>query len=150
VQDPNGNHITAGYAGDLLTSLTHSSGQYLQIAYNGAGRIQFITDHLGRQTILGYDGANEHLLSAQYYDGRTASYAYAGAPASSRHALTNVTAACCQNRHFTYDAQGRLQSTFRNNNAELVTFTYDSTGKVTVTDALTNSAKFYLDHRDCW
>lgn len=40
VQDPNGNRISCGYSSDLLTSLTHSSGQYLQLTYNGAGRIR--------------------------------------------------------------------------------------------------------------
>ena len=36
VQDTNGNRITAGYSGGLLTSLTHSDGQSIQIAYNVA------------------------------------------------------------------------------------------------------------------
>jgi len=44
VEDTNGNCITASYSGSLLTSLKHSSGQTVQIAYNAAGRIQTITD----------------------------------------------------------------------------------------------------------
>ncbi len=147
VQDLNGNRITCGYTGGVLTSLVHSSGQQLTIGYAG-NRIQAITDHLARQTVFGYDGAYEHLLTAQYYDGRTASYAYAGAPTSNRHALTEVANSCCTRRYFTYDAQGRLNSTYRDGNAELATFTYDAVGKVTATDAFGGASKFFFDHRD--
>jgi len=147
VEDPNGNRINCDYSGTNLASLTHSSGQQLTIGYGAGGCVASITDHLGRQTVLNYDGANEHLLSAQYYDGRTASYAYAGAPASSRHALTEVANSCCTRRYFTYDTQGRLSSTHRDDNAEAVTFSYDTTGTVTATHALTNSGQFYFDHR---
>ena len=48
VQDTNGNRITAGYTGGLLTSLTHSSGQSLTLAYNAAGLVSTITDSAGR------------------------------------------------------------------------------------------------------
>jgi len=148
VADPNGNRITCGYSDDLLTSLTHSSGQYLQIAYNPAGRIQSITDQLGRQTVLGYDGASEHLVSAQYYDGRTATYAYQSPVGSAAaHALTEVANSCCTDRFFTYDAQGRLSVTYLEGNAEAITFSYDSAGQVTATDALGNASKFYFDYR---
>jgi len=147
VQDLNGNRITCGYSGSLLTSLTHSSGQQLTIGYAG-NRIQGITDHLGRQTVLAYDGANEHLLTAQYYDGRTATYQYQSLLASAAaHALIEVANSCCTRRYFTYDAQGRLNGTYRNGNAEAVTFAYDSTGKVTATDALGGASQFYFDHR---
>ena len=50
VQDLNNNRITLGYIGGLLTSLTHSSGQNVQISYNGAGLIQTVTDSFGHQT----------------------------------------------------------------------------------------------------
>jgi RHS repeat-associated protein len=148
VQDPNGNRITAGYSGNLLTSLTHSSGQRLTISYGAGGRVANITDHLGRQTILSYDGSGEHLLSAQYYDSRTATYEYQSLLTSAAtHALTSVANSCCARRYFTYDAQGRLSSTYRDGNAEAVTFTYDSAGKVIATDALGGASKFYFDHR---
>jgi len=147
VQDPNGSRITCGYSGNLLTSLTHSSGQQLTMGYGAGGRLASIADHLGRQTILSYDASGEHLLSAQYYDGRIASYAYAGAPTSSRHALTEVADSCCARRYFTYDAHGRLSGSHRDGNAEAVTFTYDTAGKVIATDALGGASKFYSDHR---
>jgi YD repeat-containing protein len=148
VQDPNGNRITAGYSGNLLTSLTHSSGQRLTIGYGAGGRVANITDDLGRQTILSYDGSGEHLLSAQYYDGRTATYEYQSLLTSAAtHALISVANSCCTRRYFTYDAQGHLAGTHLEGNAEAVTFTYDTAGKVTATDALGGASKFYFDHR---
>jgi len=147
VQDPNGNRITCGYSGSLLTGLTHSSGQHLTIGYGDAGRITSVTDRLNRPTVFSYDSGKEHLMGAQYYDGRTASYVYHVAPGSALHALTEVANSCCTRRYFTYDAQGRLSSTYRDGNAETVTFAYDTTGKVTATDALGGASKFYFEHR---
>ncbi len=148
IEDPHNNRITANYSGDLLASLTHSSGQSLGITYNAAGRIQSVTDHLGRQTQFSYDNAGEHLTGVQYYDGRTATYAYnAGQGSGLSHALTEVAKSCCSHQHFTYDAQGRLTGTHLDGNAQAVTFAYDSTGKVTATDALGHARKFYFDHR---
>jgi RHS repeat-associated protein len=147
VQDTNGNRITGGYTGTQLTSLTHSSGQSLQITYNAAGRIQSLMDHIGRETLFTYDGAGEHLLGAQYHDGRTATYNYNIASGATQHALTEVDNSCCNRRYFAYDAQGRLIGTYLAGNAEAVTFAYDSTGKTTVTDALGGASKFYFDHR---
>jgi len=147
VQDPNQNRITLGYSGGLLTSLTHSSGQSIQIAYNGAGHIQSLTDNLGRQTLLSYDDANEHLTGAQYFDGRTATYTYnVGQASSLSHSLTSVASSCCNWRYFSYDPLGRLVGTYLGGNAEALTFGYDA-GKVTVTDALGHASKFYYDHR---
>ena len=147
VQDLNGNRITLGYAGGLLTTLTHSSGQSLQLSYNGASRIQTCTDHLGRQTVLSYDGTNEQLTGAQYFDGRTAGYTYNLTPGVALHALTQVASSCCNRRYFDYDTQGRLAGTHLEGNAEAVTFAYDSAGRVAVTDALGNASRFYFDHR---
>src|SRR5262249_20238384 len=48
IQDTNGNRITAGYTNGLLTSLTHSSGQALTLAYNAAGLVSRVTDSAGR------------------------------------------------------------------------------------------------------
>jgi hypothetical protein len=52
IQDLNGNTITLGYTGNLLTSLTHSSGQYIHIGYNGAGLIQTLPIILGIKPFL--------------------------------------------------------------------------------------------------
>ena len=76
VQDTNGNRVTAGYSGGLLTSLNHSDGQSIEIAYNAADLISQVTDPFGRQTTFTYDAANQHLVSVQEFDGSTYAYTY--------------------------------------------------------------------------
>ena len=148
VEDTNGNRITAGYTGNLLTSLVHSSGQSLQIAYNTAGRIESITDPDGRQTLFSYDASNEHLISAREYDGKITSYSYTTPQGvSTQHALTSIEYPGGTHQYFAYDGQGRLLSIYRDGNAEKVDFTYDSAGKVTATNALGGSSKFFFDYR---
>jgi YD repeat-containing protein len=51
------------------------------------------------------------------------------------HALLAVFGDCCSEHHFEYDAQGRLAATHGANDAQRVTYAYDSTGTVMVTDA---------------
>ncbi len=145
IEDTNGNRITCTYTNGLLTDLAHSSGQYLHIAYNGAGRITSVDDSMGRQMTYAYDAANEHLLSVHNYDGRVTSYScITGQGPAYEHALRQITYPGNTHRYFTYDAQGHLSSISRDGEAERVTFAYDA-GKVIATDALGNSAKFYFD-----
>jgi YD repeat-containing protein len=67
VQDRNGNRITAGYTGGLLTSLTHSNGDQILLEYNGYGRIWHVTDPRGagveddHMTTFEYDASGEYL-----------------------------------------------------------------------------------------
>jgi YD repeat-containing protein len=144
----NGNTITLGYTGKQLTSLTHSSGQYIQIDYSGAGLIQTVTDSLGHQTTLTYDAGNQHLTGAHYFDGRTSTYTYnTTGNAAQMHELTAASMSCCNWRYFTYDSVGRLTGTYLGGNYEAVTFSYPSSGEVVATDALNNSSKFYYEHR---
>jgi RHS repeat-associated protein len=136
-QDTNGNRITAGYTNGLLTSLTHSSGQLLQIAYDGGGRIKTITDPAtSRTTTYTYDASNEHLMTVTTFDQRTTTYDYdvSGNPATA-NALLSVTHPEDTHEYFMYDAQGRLSDTYRDGGAEDVTYTYGPAGAVSATDA---------------
>ena len=145
-QESNGNRITCGYTGDLLTNLTVSTGQSLQIGYNAAGRIVSITDPDGRQAQFTYDAANEHLIAVQEYDGRITQYSYVtGQGAAREHALAQITYPDGTHRYFTYEANGRLARTFLDGNAEAIQFSYDSAGTVTATNALGDPAIFYFD-----
>ena len=148
VQDTNGNRITAAYTSGKLTSLTHSSGQFLAISYNAAGLIQNITDSANRATTYTYDASNQHLTEVQGYDGRVTRYTYGvGAGVTKEHALLSIEFPGSTHRYFTYDAQGRLASTFRDGEAERATFVYDQAGKVTVTNALGGVGKIFFDQR---
>jgi RHS repeat-associated protein len=148
VQDPNANRITCGYSGNQLVSLSHFSGQSLQLTYNGAGRIATITDPAGRQTILSYDGSDQHLVTAHYFDGSEIHYTYQiGLGATREHALTEIAYHGGNHRYFSYDAQGHLSGFSRDGGAEAVTFAYDSAGTVSATDADARTTRFFLDHR---
>ena len=71
VEDTDGNTITAGYTDGQLTSLTASSGQSLNIAYNAAGLIASVTDSAGRETTYQYDPTDTYLTSVTTFDGET-------------------------------------------------------------------------------
>jgi len=147
LQDLNGNTITLGYTGGLLTSVNHSSGQRIQLGYNAAGLIQTVTDNYGHQTILTYDAANQHLIGAQYFDGRTTTYTYnTSGSAPQIHELTGVANSCCNWRYFNYDNWGRLTGTYLGGNSEALTFSYPNSGQVNLTDALGNHTQFYYDN----
>lgn len=142
IQDTNGNRITAAYsASGQLSSLTHSSGQSLTIAYNAAGLIASITDSMGRQAIYIYDAANQHLLSVQTPQGTT-TYAYSiGNGAAKEHAITSIQFPDGTHSYFTYDSQGHIITTSRDDGAEQVIFSYGQPGEVTSTDAAGGSSK---------
>ena len=147
VEDPNGNRITAGYSGAQLIRLTHSSGQFLAIAYNTASRVQSLTDSMGRQTLFSYDPMGEHLLSARYFDEREETYRYSLAAGPAQHALTEAARSCCTgSEYFLYDGQGRLAEVHRAGGAESLSYTYGTGQKVTVTDAEGSAGSLYFDH----
>ncbi len=131
VQDTNGNRITAGYSGGLLTSLTQSDDQSLQIAYNAAGRITSVTDPFGRETIFNYDATNQYLTSVQEADGSTYTYTYdTGNGAARKNALVSTVNPDGRQQFFTYDFEGRLSGISANGGSEPITFAYGPAGEV--------------------
>jgi RHS repeat-associated protein len=148
VEDTSGNRITAGYSAGRLTSLTHSSGPFLALAYNAAGLIESVTTSDGRQARFTYDAAGEHLIAVLGYDGQITRYTYdTGHGAAREHALLSIEAPDGRHQFFAYDQQGRLASTSVEGNSELVTYAYDATGKVAITDATGAAGKLLFDHR---
>ncbi|HXG10972.1 MAG TPA: hypothetical protein VNK04_14525, partial [Gemmataceae bacterium] len=147
VEDPNGNRITATWTDTQLTRLTHSAGQFLQITYSG-GRIERLTDQAGRTVVFTYDPAREHLMSVQGIDGQTTRYTYStGAGAAREHALLSIEYPDSTHEFFTYDGRGRLETIARDGNAERVTFSYDSAGRVTATNAVNGATKYFFNHQ---
>jgi RHS repeat-associated protein len=140
LQDTNGNRITAGYTGGRLTSLAHSSGQALQIAYNAAGLIATVTDPVGRVTRYSYDDANQHLLTVLEFNGRLTQYTYAA-----DHALLSVTYPAGTHDFFSYDGQGHLIDIHHDGGAQPITFAYGPAGTVTATDAASGTTKYFFD-----
>ena len=146
--DPNGNRITCGYTGDLLTRLAHSSGQRLDLSYNAQGHLETITDTIGRTTRFAYDASGEHVVTAEYYDGRVLHYQYSlGNGAQREHALTQIEFPDHSHKFFGYNPQGRLHTLNGDDNTELMAYAYDNAGTVFAIDALGHTTKFFFDNR---
>ena len=147
VQDTDGNRITAGYTDGHMTSLTHSSGQSLTIAYDAAGHIATITDSANRVTTYHYDASNHYLTSVVDFDGQTTSYTYdMGTDVATAHALTSITRPDGSHDYYSYDSKGRLADAHRDGGANDTTFAYNQ-GAVSVTDALGNTTVYSFDNR---
>ncbi len=149
VQDADGNRITAGYNGTLLTSLTDSSGQWIDLNYNSSGRVTKLTNSAGQTTAYSYDSTNQFLLSATQYlsagdtVGYTTSYTYdtSAANAVLANTLLSVTAPDGTQQSFSYDNEGRLSQSYLNGGAQTMTYAY-SEGQVTATNADGDSTVF--------
>jgi RHS repeat-associated protein len=144
IEDANANRISCTHAGGLLTRLEHSAGAALDLAYNAAGRLTSITDHLGRQTLYGYTG--ESLTSVQAPDGRTATYTYHTGAGARQHALTTIGLPDGTTRTYDYDERGRLVATWRDDRQEETVFAHHAPGRIDVTDALGNTSSVCFDH----
>ncbi|MBP1464672.1 hypothetical protein EYB53_003010 [Candidatus Chloroploca sp. M-50] len=141
VEDPNGNRITCAYTDVHLTRLSHSAGGALDLSYNAAGYLTSITDQDGRQTSYSYTG--EQLTSVTAFDGQVTTYSY-GNTGAANHALTSVGQPDGVTYTFTYDAQGRLASTYRDAEQERLSFAY-ANGRVSMTDALGHTSRSFFD-----
>lgn len=85
-----------------------------------------------------YDASGEHLLRVTAPGNRVTTYSYyTGGNLAKRHALVAIVHPDSTEEHFTYDDRGRLTETSTQGCScgENVTYTYDTAGGVTVTDA---------------
>jgi RHS repeat-associated protein len=134
-QDTNGNRITAHDTGSQLTCFTDSLGNTVRFHYNVQGRIDQVTDPVGRISTYRYDPSGQHLMSVTDETGTT-SYTYVTGQGGAReHALQSIAFPDGTHRYFTYNDQGRLQTQSRDGGAEALTYGYDNEGTITVTDA---------------
>ncbi len=152
VQDINDNRITATFTATRLSSLTHSSGASVAIAYNGAGRISSVksfasvSDVIGRTTTYTYDLTNSYLMTAISPSG-TITYTYdTGTNLSRKHALTSITGSTGVAQIFQYDNFGRLVSTSLASGVQQVSYSY-ARGAITATDATGITSKVFFDYR---
>ncbi len=144
VRDANGNQITASYDGSgRLIGLTHSSGANLTLAYNPGGRISTITDSANRTTTYGYDATNTYLTTVTAPDGQVTTYTYetTGSP-QRQHSLLSISRGG-STQFFTYDQRGRLDTSYRTGNVELIDYVYTPSGQVSVADALGTSSIYF-------
>ena len=110
IDDGAGETITAGYTAGLLTSLTASSGAFLHMTYNGAGRIVAVTSSTGETATYSYDATNTYLTGVTG-PGGTLIYTYTPATGSlTDNALLSVQYADGKQDLYGYDSLGELGS----------------------------------------
>ncbi|MGB2822367.1 MAG: RHS repeat-associated core domain-containing protein, partial [Phycisphaerae bacterium] len=87
-----------------------------------------------------------HLLDGKGTDNLTTHYSYStgGTDIQTEHALTGIEYPDGTHRTFTYDGQGRLYETYRDGEAEKLTYSYDSAGTVCQTDAYGAASRYFL------
>jgi YD repeat-containing protein len=141
-EDTNGNRVTLGYSGGLLTSLTHSGGSQLLVDYTGDGRVWHVTDPNGagttddRVTTFTYDASAEYLTAVTTPGGRDTTYDYDTAgPVAVLHVLLSAEYADDSSVQFQYDGFGRLTQTSGTGGVSPITYHYDSLGVVRVENA---------------
>jgi YD repeat-containing protein len=146
ITNPNGNTTTLNRDGaGHLQSVTSWTGQSTSFTYNGFGRIASVTDASGSQFTYSYDSTGTLLLSSTGPNGTT-TYAYNGdAVPAADNALAEITNPDETHEYFQYDAQGRLSDQHGDNGAGLITYSYNNTGQVTVTDAVGDSTALSYD-----
>ena len=142
VEDPNGNRITAVYDGsDRLIEIGHSSGDSFALEYNAHGRIWRLTDHAGRVTEYSYDASGEHLLTVTAPGDRVTTYTYSSASGQAAdHAMLSITYPDGTHQYYAYDGLGRLSEEHLDDDAERIRYTYDTFGRIHVTDATGETA----------
>ncbi|MCM0593810.1 MAG: CARDB domain-containing protein [Gloeotrichia echinulata DEX184] len=147
IEDTNQNRVTANYADGKLTRLVHSDGNYLEFSYNAQGLVSQTTDQDNWTTTYEYDTTGEYLLSITTPDGTT-SYTYeTNSTSGSQHAIKSVRFSDNTGLFYEYDNQGRLIKQSLDGNAEPITYSYDSSGGVTITDASGAVSKLLYNDR---
>jgi len=164
IQDLNGNRISLTYTNDLVTSIVDSVGNTITFTYDALGHILQATDPEGRITTYTYDtlddaGHSTFLRTVTTASGTLSLAWNEGGPSGVGYFADSCIASYCEpaiglssitypdgsHIYFTYDALGRLASQYRDGSSETVTFAYDSTGTVAVTDAGGNTSHFVPD-----
>ncbi|MDB5348932.1 MAG: repeat-associated core domain protein [Planctomycetota bacterium] len=132
VEDPNGNRITASYTGTQMTSLKHSNGDRMTLAYDTSDRLIRVTDPFGRSVAYNYDASGQHLLDAATSRGLYAYGYVTGQGAARQNALASIAFPDGNQLAMSYDVQGRL--TRMDDGSNPLTFAPLTTGGYTVTD----------------
>ena len=144
IEQPNGDTLTAGYTGDLLTTLTDSfTGDVTSFAYGSQGLVTKYTDPQGRVATFTYD-ANERLVSTTSSQGTTSFTYVNGSDPASENAIATITNPDGTQQDFTYDSQGRVIEETLNNTAEPITTSYNE-GEFIQTDALGDTTTNFLN-----
>ena len=134
IVDRTGNTLILAYdTQERLLSITSNTGKYLILSYNGGDRLHTLTDQAGRTWSYQY-GDHNNLEYVENPDGTTRQYHYESS--DFRNALTGITdERGLRYASFTYDNQGRADTSSHADDAGRVEITYHTDGTRTVTNS---------------
>ena len=151
--------ITAAYSNGLMASVTDSFGNSISFTYDSNGHITQATDPVGRVTTYTYDTLNDALHSAFLTSVSTSGGirgmpGMKGGPSGVGYFSGSCVTTYCEpaigintitypngtHTYFTYDSLGRMISSSRDGNTETITYAYNPSGDVTVTNSAGNTA----------
>lgn len=146
VEDANGNRIEASYSDQgWLSRLEHSAGPWINLTNNSIGQIILIQDSLGNETLLGYE--RSLLTSVTDPSGRTTQYDYQSSVQANLDLAMTAIHTEGGSQFIEYDQKGRVARITRDDGALPTIYSYDTTGRVSVSDALGNQTHSYYDPR---
>ncbi|MBE9174320.1 hypothetical protein IQ225_01405, partial [Synechocystis salina LEGE 06155] len=146
IDDPNNNRTSFIYTGANLTRVEYPTSDSLTFTYNGQGRVVSATDQAGRSTTYSYDSTGKYLLSFTDVSGTT-SYTYVTDAGPAKNAISSITSPDGSKVQWQYDDQGRVSRQSLNGGEQVVSYSYDSTGGITVTDANGAITKTFVNDR---
>jgi RHS repeat-associated protein len=127
--DSAGHTWTYTYTSGRLTQIA-SAGRYINIGYDGQGRIQNVADHTGRSVTYGYDTSGD-LTSVVDVRGKTWTYEY------DAHRLTRAVDPLGRTlERNEYDEQGRAARQYNGNDELVLELTYNADGTTTIANGL--------------
>jgi RHS repeat-associated protein len=155
LQDRDGNRTTLTYTNNLVSSVNDAFGNRLSYQYDSLGHITQVTDAAGRTTNYSYNILDDtrhstFLTSVTSALGTTSITWNQGGASGVGYISDSCVITYCEpaigiasiaypdgtHRFYTYDSVGRLAGSHRDDNAEAITYTYNSDGSTTATDAL--------------
>lgn len=128
---------TLTYTSMNLTTVTGPFGQTLTFTYDTSNRIATMTDANGKVYTYGY-GPFDNLVTVKFPDTKVRAYEYFDP--NYPQLLTGIRDELgAHYANFTYDSTGRAVASQHAGGADLWTFTYNTGGTTTATDALSNA-----------
>jgi len=95
-------------ASGRLLDTVDAAGKSITYSYNMGGRQETVTDRLGNQTLLAYDGYGNVTSTTKYLNGRAITTTSAYGDPNNPDKPTSVTDALGHTATFTYDGQGHV------------------------------------------
>ncbi len=140
VTDRNGNTLTFVYNPSMVggTYIQDAAGRQIKLYFDSRGHVISAVDPAGHAFQYGYD-TNGNLVSVIDPTGAVTVYTY------DDHRITMFTNAKGHKTYYRYDAEGRVDMNWQDNNVNKVTLDYQPNNTTVVTDSLGHSNTYVFN-----